>query len=135
MLPHIVSQVHALTLLEQHPGTARKFLEIIYNQDMTAANARGVKASMSKAQADGSSLIAASSLIVSQIELPELCRDFVLTPSQINTEINVLSLLDVLGVEKFFLLLSAILCERRVIFIADTVDVLSSSVLAAASML
>jgi hypothetical protein len=90
---------------------------------------------MSKAQADGSSLIAASSLIVSQIELPELCRDFVLTPSQINTEINVLPLLDVLGVEKFFLLLSAILCERRVIFIADTVDVLSSSVLAAASML
>jgi hypothetical protein len=136
----LLLQVHALTLLEQHPGTARKFLEIIHTQDLSSSNVQTVtlasaRESMSKLQAEGNSLIASNGLLVTQLQLPELCRDFTLNPSQINTEINILPLLDVLGVEKFCLLLSGILCERRVIFIAETVDVLSSSVLAAASML
>eukprot|EP00595_Chromulina_sp_UTEXLB2642_P001967 CAMPEP_0196766324 /NCGR_PEP_ID=MMETSP1095-20130614/22859_1 /TAXON_ID=96789 ORGANISM="Chromulina nebulosa, Strain UTEXLB2642" /NCGR_SAMPLE_ID=MMETSP1095 /ASSEMBLY_ACC=CAM_ASM_000446 /LENGTH=235 /DNA_ID=CAMNT_0042127807 /DNA_START=458 /DNA_END=1162 /DNA_ORIENTATION=+ len=73
--------------------------------------------------------------------LPELQFDLQLTTPRFsglrisNREVSILPLLEVLGVERFLLLLSAVLCERRVLFIADDVDRLSSSVLAAASML
>lgn len=44
-------------------------------------------------------------------------------------------LLEVLGIERLFLILSAILCENRVIFVATDMETLSSSVHAAAALL
>jgi hypothetical protein len=44
-------------------------------------------------------------------------------------------LMEVLGVEKFFLILSAILCEERILFIADDIDTVSSAVHAVTAML
>jgi hypothetical protein len=44
-------------------------------------------------------------------------------------------LMEVLGVEKFFLILSAILCEERILFIADNIDTVSSAVHAVTAML
>lgn len=44
-------------------------------------------------------------------------------------------LMEVLGVEKFFLILSAILCEERILFIADNIDTVSSAVHAVSAML
>mmetsp|Transcript_9962 Transcript_9962/g.15026 ORF Transcript_9962/g.15026 Transcript_9962/m.15026 type:complete len:1130 (+) Transcript_9962:50-3439(+) len=48
---------------------------------------------------------------------------------------SIAPLMEVLGIEKFFLILSAILCENRVVFIATDVDRLSDAVHAVTSML
>jgi hypothetical protein len=44
-------------------------------------------------------------------------------------------LLEVLGIERLFLILSAILCENRIIFVATDMDTLSNAVHAAAALL
>lgn len=51
-----------------------------------------------------------------------------------DTTVPLLPLLQALGPEQLFLLLSAVLCERRVIFVSGDAETLSQSVLAAASM-
>eukprot|EP00598_Pedospumella_elongata_P005095 CAMPEP_0184973222 /NCGR_PEP_ID=MMETSP1098-20130426/5103_1 /TAXON_ID=89044 /ORGANISM="Spumella elongata, Strain CCAP 955/1" /LENGTH=1187 /DNA_ID=CAMNT_0027495667 /DNA_START=491 /DNA_END=4054 /DNA_ORIENTATION=- len=48
---------------------------------------------------------------------------------------TILPLFDTLGTERFFKLLSAVLCEKRIVFIAEEAETLSATVLAAASML
>ncbi|KAJ1439695.1 DENN domain-containing protein, partial [Ochromonadaceae sp. CCMP2298] len=50
-------------------------------------------------------------------------------------DVSLLPLFDALGVDRFFKLLSALLCERRVVVVAEDAGVLSGAVLAAASML
>jgi hypothetical protein len=54
---------------------------------------------------------------------------------QSHLEVPILPLLEVLGVERLLLLLSAIMCEKRIIFVADEIGSLTSMVLAAAAML
>ncbi len=48
---------------------------------------------------------------------------------------SIAPLMDVLGVEKFFLVLSAILCENRILFIADDVETVSSACHSVTAML
>jgi hypothetical protein len=48
---------------------------------------------------------------------------------------SIAPLADILGIEKFFLILSAILCENRVIFIANEVDTVSNAVHSVTTML
>ena len=44
-------------------------------------------------------------------------------------QILLLPLFDVLGIERFFKLFSAVLCERKIVFIADNVGTLSTTIL------
>mmetsp|Transcript_13274 Transcript_13274/g.12022 ORF Transcript_13274/g.12022 Transcript_13274/m.12022 type:complete len:853 (+) Transcript_13274:7-2565(+) len=118
-------QIHSLALLESQPGCARLYLDIIYQQSLVNVNNNSLN----------------TIYRIAHNMLPELQFDLQLTTPRFsglrisNREVSILPLLEVLGVERFLLLLSAVLCERRVLFIADDVDRLSSSVLAAASML
>ncbi len=50
-------------------------------------------------------------------------------------EVQLLPLLEKLHIDRFLLLLSALLCERRVLFVADGNDTLSGTILAAISMI
>lgn len=111
---NILQQIHAITLLEAKGGTvARKFLELLYTQQQVG-----------------------KSITIPRQTLPELSRDFhVITGRTSHKEIPILPLFEALGVDRFMILLSAALCESRIIFVADEVDTLSNAVLAAAAML
>jgi hypothetical protein len=55
--------------------------------------------------------------------------------NQFHRETPIVPLVQALGVEQFLLVLSAALCERRLMFVADDVGTLSTAVHAAAAML
>ena len=111
---NILQEIHAITLLEAKGGTvARKFLELLYTQQPVG-----------------------KSITIPRQTLPDLTRDFhVITGRSSHKEIPILPLFEALGVDRFMILLSAALCESRIIFVADEVDTLSNAVLAAAAML
>ena len=116
----ILQQLHSLSLLELEPGRAKDFLKSLSEQ-YVGNNLQNI-------------------IIPSRISSTSL-NDFVVkipknsTITSYRSEVSILPLLEKLGVETFLKLLSAALCEKRIIFIADEVEELSSSVLALASML
>lgn len=132
MFHAMLLQLHSLALLDRdtpRDGTRSiwcwRFLSAVYQQPL-----------LSEGQLH--------SLIVAWDAHPDLLmqRSFILIPPRsiqsgvsLHRESRILPLLEVLGVDRFFKLLSAILCERRIIFVADDVELLSSSVIAAASLL
>jgi len=136
------------------PASAVQFLAQVYAQVMpetigsedkapSAAAATGAAPSSSSAAAASlaattSSIISMSKLQVRRTSIPTLARDFTIHLPKVSghgASVPILPLLEVLGVDKFMQLLSAALCERRLIFVADDVGKLSSAVLATASML
>jgi hypothetical protein len=122
----ILSQVHALALLHDQPGWARYYLDRIYTRPGTDLSWNG-NLSLSIQIADS--------------ELPDLFYGLTYsTPKYTGLriskrEVSALQILETLGVESFLCLLSAVMCERRVLVIADSVDKLSSFILAIASMI
>ena len=44
-------------------------------------------------------------------------------------------LLEILGVERFLLVLSSVLCEKRIIFVSNDINVISSNILAIVAMI
>jgi hypothetical protein len=108
----ILIQVHAMRLLGQK--SEEYFLRSVYNHK----------------------LLNRRDMIVIPAN-PELC---IYRPFRVNVQDGKSShpvgpLAEILGIERFFLILSAALCERRIIFIANDVETLSGAVHAAATML
>jgi len=123
MFRAMLLQLHSLALLDRSDGPKSlrcwRFLEAVYDQSFSQP---------------------LRSLSVSWDCHPELPmqRDFCLVPPLSARgglrDMRVLPLLEVLGVDRFFRLLSAILCERRIIFVAEEAELLSGCVIAAASL-
>lgn len=132
LLRTVLLQVHALALIEETsnfpPATALQFLEQVYSQVLPEA----------MDEIGDFHSLALSKLAVRRSSIPSLPRDFTIQLPRVmghGASVPVLPLLEALGVENFMQLLSAALCERRIIFVADDVEKLSSAVLATASML
>jgi len=126
-------QLHSLALLDpdcnsDSPKSLRcwRFLESVYQQGSLAKGA--------------DRLLLLRPITVSCDSHPELQmqQDLTLTPpgslQGLQADLRVLPLLELLGPDRFLRLLTAILCERRIVFVADDVELLSSCVLSAASM-
>ena len=114
----ILHQLHSIGLIEETPNRCRQFVEVLYEQSYSRDM---------------------GTITIPRSRLDWMMQDvlLVLPPSHFglshNRDVQILPLFEVLGVDRFFLLLSAILCERRVIFVAEEAETLSNSVLAAAS--
>lgn len=107
-------------MIEPQQGSARSFVELAYNES--------------------SSMIQQNSerITISRASLPELSQDFnIICPKHVRLSrvATILPLLEALGVEKFLLILSAVLCERRILLIADETSTLLTAVLALGAML
>ena len=116
----LLLQIHALSMLEQQPGSARTFVELAYTQSLALVQLNSER------------------ITINRSALPELAQDFnILSPRRVRLSrvATILPLLEMLGVEKFLLILSAVLCERRIILIADDTSALFTAVLALGAML
>lgn len=124
MFKMLLLQIHSLTLLEEQPGDAIQLLESLYVQDIQSLQL-------------GSPVTVASS----KKDSPDFKHDLSFLCSQMQNwnvyyqEFPILPLLDVLGTDKFMLLLSAVLTECRIIFVADDITTLSSCIFGCLSML
>lgn len=121
----ILLQVFSLALIDENPGWARYYLNLVFQ--------RAIRNTHSSSPSFGIHIL--------RTELPDLFHHIsLITPAYSgmkisSREVAVLPLLECFGVERFFVLLSAVLCERRVLFIADHDDRLSSMILAAVSII
>lgn len=131
LLRIVLLQVHSLALLDGQgdpsQSSAKLFLDSVYGQVLPEAYSGAAGAGLT-----------GNKLAVRRATIPRLPRDFFAVLPKAGghgLSVPILPLLECLGVKKFLLLLSAALCERRIIFLADDVEKLSSAVLATASML
>jgi DENN (AEX-3) domain len=116
----LLLQIHSLSMLEQQPGSAKTFVELAYTQSLALLQLNSERITITRAA------------------LPDLAQDFnILSPRRVRLSrvATILPLLEMLGVEKFLLILSAVLCERRIILIADDTSTLFTAVLALGAML
>ena len=123
----LLFQLFGFGLVEQHAGSVRTFLDIIYTRAVSNVTS-------------GSSQEHAS-IAVARALMPEFLHDFTVSAPlrpQLTTSVNpgagaggtgpIVFLLESLGVEKSLIVLSAVLCEKRVIFLADEVGKLISPI-------
>ena len=119
----VLMELHAVAMLEERPGCCRQFIDCIYR----LANTSSALEQLISIPAGTISAMYANY---------ELVRPKVTVGTGLNSkEVSVLPLFDTLGTERFFKLLSAVLCEHRIVFIAEDAETLSTTVLAAANML
>jgi hypothetical protein len=139
VLRTLLQQLHGLLLIEEHDEiSSNKSIKDGSNKRQNYIETIIGREFLSNISLQGLGDTTSGIIRIPREALPILNRDFTVSiprNSNINSNVSILGLLETLGVETFLFLLSAILCERRVIFIADEVDLLSSSVLAAESML
>lgn len=120
---NILMELHAVAMLEEKPGCCRQFIDCIYRlADINSAPEQ--------------------LLTVPSGTISAMYADYALMRPRIvagvgmsSKEVPILPLFDSLGTERFFKLLSAVLCEQRIVFIAEEAETLSATVLAAANML
>ena len=116
----LLFQLFGFGLVEQHAGSVRTFLDIIYTQALSNINSGGRQEY--------------ESIAVARALLPEFLHDYTVSAPvrpQVTASLNpgagtggtgpIVFLLESLGVEKSLIVLSAVLCEKRVIFLADEV--------------
>ena len=116
----LLLEIHALGMLDQDQSSVRTFVEQAYNQSLSMIRQNTER------------------VILSRSTLSVLIQDYnIVSPKTVRLSrvATILPLLEALGVEKFLLILSAVLCERRIIFIADETSTLLTSVLALGAML
>ena len=139
-LPHfslfrtLLSQIYAVTLLEKKFGSAKRILEALYEKRSFNIGSSSYLIDMNK-------------ILYSAEFLGSLPKSLLLANSSFSLQLPstgefayrqdscILPLLEVLGVERFLLILTATLLEHRIIFIADEAETLSSSLLAVSSMI
>ena len=110
----LLLQVHAMCLLDNDTVSAGKLLDVLHTRSFTQ-----------KHVVEMNSFRIPHNL---QFVIPETGRKSC-------PDVPILPLLEALGAHKFLFLLSCILCERRVLFVAENVSILSANVLAAVTML
>ena len=114
----VLMQIHSLCLLEYDAKSARAFLNAMYNSPIPSGG---------------------DPLKICKNEQLRMVHDFTLNTPKVNDnsrlDVAVLPLLEALGVDSFLLIFSALLCEKRIIFVADEINVLSSHIMTAYSML
>lgn len=108
----VLIQVQAMKLLDQH--SELYFLEAIYNHRVLSRR---------------------DNIEIAMMPSLRIYRPFKINTSDGKSSHPISPLCEILGIDKFFLLMSAALCERRIIFIANDVEALSAAVHAAAAML
>ena len=117
----LLLEIHALSMIEQQQGSAKGFIELAYNQSLYAIQEKKLPR-----------------ITISRSALPDLARDFNIIPpkySRLSRVATILPLLEALGAEKFLSILSAVLCERKIILIADETSTLITAVHAMGAML
>jgi hypothetical protein len=116
-------ELHAVAMLEERPGCCRQFIDMVYRlADVASGNEQQLK-------------IPAGTISAMYYEYELLRPKIVAGAGMGSKEVPVLPLFDTLGTERFFKLLSAVLCEKRIVFIAEEAETLSTTVLAAANIL
>ena len=120
---NILMELHAVAMLEEKPGCCRQFIDCIYRlADINSAPEQ--------------LLTVPSGTISAMYADYALMRPRIVAGAGMSSkEVPILPLFDSLGTERFFKLLSAVLCEQRIVFIAEEAETLSATVLAAANML
>jgi hypothetical protein len=104
-------QIHALSLLDPHPGRARLYIDIVHEQSLRYFSNQTITSHTIHVDIPPSLL-------------PGIARELTLVTPRYsgmrvsNREVSILPLLETLGVEKFMLLLSAVMCEQRIMFVA-----------------
>jgi hypothetical protein len=119
----VLMELHAVALLEERPGCCRQFIDCIYRlADVTTGREQRLT-------------IPRHTISAMYAEYALLRPKVVAGAGMASKEVPILPLFDTLGTERFFKLLSAVLCEKRIVFIAEEAETLSATVLAAANML
>jgi hypothetical protein len=119
----MLMELHAVAMLEERPGCCRQFIDCVYR--LADPNIVG----------EQQMTIPAGTISAMYYEYSLQRPKMIAGAGMGSREVPVLPLFDTLGVERFFKLLSAVLCEKRIVFIADEAETLSATVLAAANML
>ena len=114
LLYRLLLQVHSMCLLDNDMVSAKNFLELLHTRGLV--HKYGIK--LNRFQAT----------YAMRFVLPEGGRKWC-------PDVPILPLLEALGAYRFLLLLSSILCERRILFIAENASMLSAKVLASVTML
>jgi hypothetical protein len=122
-------QVFGMSLLEKVPLTSKRLLESLYSNttnnnqlkvDITSTDySNGFISSLNKPEKQFLDLI--------QLELPMNHKSNININSQ---DSLIVPQLEVLGIDKFLFILTAILTEKRIIFISTEVETLSNGLLA-----
>lgn len=116
----ILLQLHAVAMLEERPGCCRQFIDCVYrSSDLSSVKEQRITIP--------------TGTISAMFSDYSLVRPKASAGAGMSS--TILPLFDTLGVERFFKLLSAVLCEKRIVFVAEEAETLSATVLAAASML
>lgn len=119
----VLMELHAVAMLEEKPGCCRQFIDCIYRMsDLTSGREQRLTIPVGTISA----MYAEYSLLRPKVGAGG---------GMSSKDVPILPLFDTLGTERFFKLLSAVLCERRIVFVAEEAETLSATVLAAASML
>ena len=130
MFKNLLLELHAIALLEETPGCCRQFIDYFYRKcvinDFTSLKEQHILIPHST--------VAALYHDVSILR-PRISNSSSSSLGMSSKEVPLLPLFDSLGIERFFKLLSAVLCENRILFIADEAETLSSTVLAAVTLL
>ena len=130
MFKNVLLELHAIALLEETPGCCRQFIDYFYRKciinDFTSLKEQHILVPHSTVAA----LYHDVSILRHRISNSSSS-----TLGMSSKEVPLLPLFDSLGIERFFKLLSAVLCENRILFIADEAETLSSTVLAAVTLL
>ena len=108
----ILQQIHGMRLICQNDKEFLKFIEILYNQTNNFTS--------------GKRLIISPS---SDLNISHTCNfEIPRHGGQHLKDVSILPLLEILGVERFLMLMTAILTECRIIFIGNTVAKLSEMI-------
>jgi hypothetical protein len=119
----LLLELHAVAMLEEKPGCCRQFIDCMYRMsDISSGKAQRLA-------------IPPSSISAMYAEFVLVCPKVGAGGGMASKEVPILPLIDTLGTDRFFKLLSAVLCEKRIVFIAEEAETLSATVLAAANML
>jgi hypothetical protein len=126
----LLLEIHGLALISEDQSIPKKFIEILYNQPFSVPESSYL--GRLKTQFTDSSN-------VSRDELPQLTHDYSLKLPHFSgssrQDVPILPLLIILGVDRLMYLLNAVLTEKRIIFIAENVDTLSSTIHATIAMI
>jgi len=133
MFKNLLLELHAIALLEETPGCCRQFLDYFYRNciinDFTSLKDQHITIPHSTVAA----LYHDVSILRPRISSSNSSSSSSMGMS--SKEVSLIPLFDSLGIERFFKLLSAVLCENRILFIADEAETLSSTVLAAVNLI
>jgi len=132
MFQTLLLQIYSTTLLEKTHASAKRILEVLIDPKNATQNNITLTYLVNVSPLENISDFTSSSFSPASNQY-----NFTLPPSEKGgyQDVALLPLLEILGIDNFFLILSAVLNENRIIFIANETDTLSNAMLAVVAMI